>query len=226
MAGGYASLTPVCVLVALSGLALSHEGAWDSRTTTTTTTSRTRRKRDNGTGHLTPCGGAAQFPQTGVKRPALSRGAGAAQAPAGRKGGIAGPLGHCVRDARSLQDLRSLRNLRSILLAVLRRSRPYADYPPFSLFSPQMPPNENFSFTPPFLLIFPSFSPVFQTLPISNKHFILNNLSQKQPFTNASTAASSLQKVSLRPSVKPPFLTTSPMLQNNIAYIDDQHRLH
>ena len=50
------------------------EGALTSRTTTTTRTSRTR--------HLAPCGYAAQFPQNGVKRPALSRGAGAAVAPA------------------------------------------------------------------------------------------------------------------------------------------------
>ena len=67
---------------------------------------------------------------------------------------------------------------------------------------------ENFSFTPPFLPIFPPFNPVFENSPISNKPFILNYLSQKYPFANSSTAASSLQKGALRPSVKPPFLTT------------------
>ena len=52
----------------------------------------------------------------------------------------------------------------------------YAAYPPFSLFSPQIPPIENFSFTPPFLPIFPLFSPVFENSPISNNTLIFNNL--------------------------------------------------
>ena len=48
--------------------------------------------------------------------------------PCRRKGGIAGPSGHCVRDARPLQDCGARGKLRSTLLAVLRRSRPFQHF--------------------------------------------------------------------------------------------------
>ena len=91
--------------------------------------------------------------------------------------------------------------------------------PTFPTFLPQKCQNENFSFSPPFSPIYPPFSPIFQNLPISNNPFIINNLSQKQPFANPSTAASSFQKGSLWPSVKPPFW-------GNISYVVTQLKLH
>ena len=55
---------------------------------------------------------------------------------------------------------------------------------------------ENFSFVSCFGAIFPAFSLFCSSLLISNKSFVINNLSQKDPFANVATAASSVKKCS------------------------------
>ena len=113
-------------------------GRTNSRTTATTRTSKTREEgqkdeRDKGTKGTKGTKGRASFPSCGaaapfsiflcgVKRPALSRGAGAAQAPAKaqrRHRGARSAISRCwrtrahilLRDERPLQDLRSLRKI-------------------------------------------------------------------------------------------------------------------
>ena len=97
----------------------------DKRTSTTTRTSRTREKGTKGTRTFAILRRSRPFLLLiGVKRPALSRGAGAAQAPAGRKGGIAGhevPLRpRCAIFAR-------LRSLTLAMLADSASSSPLAE---------------------------------------------------------------------------------------------------
>ena len=107
--GATRCLPPSVICRPFRACALTRKGRENSRTSTTTRTSRTRHDIYAQQAHADEKWRRVHFeqrarlcdswkilrslplsPKIGVKRPALSRGAGAAQAPARRKGGIAG----------------------------------------------------------------------------------------------------------------------------------------